>query len=175
MKSTTIVTPEEIQGLSQRSIDILNVAASKAGRKGRIIYQRPLKFKKKSELYEVGGFKRSEFYVWLDREYNNQKVIKEGHADGSIEKRGLYPGWVKHSRVHYVNTNNGNHFIAASGNNISNPRLSFFYLTKVDGTPVRVKKESLVNDLLASELKSEANNTHMFLNLEHIVAIDDFS
>ena len=93
-----------------------------AGKIATVTYAKKQKVRK-SAPQDIEIVKRSTFQVRVGVEYANQKAVKEGHEDGTIERKGLPPSLVKITRSRYYNTKRDVAVLAvAPVNNENSPR-----------------------------------------------------
>lgn len=139
---------------------------AKAGQITTIVYKRPVKVKKKGPLANSKVEKISMFLVRTGLEYNNQKVVQEGHESGEIQKLGLPDYMEKLSRVHYRNKNNGKDFIGVTPYNVKGKPQTVWV---VDG---EIKElEDIKEHIYASEYGERDSRKWMYLDIERVYFI----
>ena len=94
-----------------------------AGKIATVTYAKEQKVRKAFQTENPTILKRSTFQVRVGVEYANQADVKEGHANGTIERVGLPASLKKITRSRYFNTKRDVHVLAvAPTKNAQSPR-----------------------------------------------------
>jgi hypothetical protein len=125
-----------------------------------VVYRKTLKLKK--DFRDVKLETISNMVVRCGVDYNNQKVVKEGHADGSIDPK-KYVSPIKRvdgSTVRYVNEKNGDSYLGVTPSKIKSQRSKEYIL---DGK--EVSYEEVEHMLYASDKRGSNKEPALWLTL----------